>query len=681
MALHQFRAMGPVNHISKQFRHPLFIFGAAAIALFLGTISWLSWQNYQQDKALFSQRIQERLDNTANLVVTALRDKYTEIGEQLNDLASAIDIHPAETPGHLFEHFDNAGLVVFLEPNKLEAVPRQNLLYYPDGLIPGETNQIRFSQGERYEFQERNYTAAAEFYRGLVSSTDKATQAGALLRLGRVLRKQKDLESALSVYEQLADSGMDYVDGFPAELLARHARCAIFKEMEAHSALNQEAGLIWHGLQSAKWRLSRNTYEFYENEIIRWLEQDQSIVDPGTAASHNPVILSAGMEELWRRWQGVQQGIESPSGESNILIKDSSVFLMWRGNQNRIVALIALPAFLETEWLNPVVLSILESQGGNLVLLDKEGNRVWGNESETGNIKTFRTSAQAGLPWSLQVASVDPDSILSGLKTRQRLYWAWLTAMILLVLASGYATTRAIAKELKVARLQGDFVSAVSHEFRTPLASLCHMSELLVDGRVSSENRRTEYYRAMQRESERLHRLVAGLLDFRRMEEGAHEYRMEWLDTSSLVRNVAEEFARETKTKGYSVDIDVQDSLPEVHADKEALSRAIWNLLDNAVKYSPDCMTVWIQASCIDDQVYIQVRDHGVGIAEGEHEQIFVKFFRADSAKTANIKGTGLGLAMVKHIVDDHGGKMLLESRLDEGSTFTINLPVERRLT
>ena len=175
-----------------------------------------------------------------------------------------------------------------------------------------------------------------------------------------------------------------------------------------------------------------------------------------------------------------------------------------------------------------------------------------------------------------------------------------------------------------------------------------------------------------------MHRLVEGILDFRRMDEAAREYQLEWLDTGGLVQEVAEEFAQEVQDRGYSVEIEVEKSLPRLRADREALGRAIWNLLDNAVKYSSDCMTVWIQANCTGDQVSIRVRDEGLGIAQSEQEQIFDKFFRASSAKAAGVRGTGLGLAMVQHIVTDHGGQLYVASQPGAGSTFTINLPVER---
>ena len=155
---------------------------------------------------------------------------------------------------------------------------------------------------------------------------------------------------------------------------------------------------------------------------------------------------------------------------------------------------------------------------------------------------------------------------------------------------------------------------------------------------------------------------------------------MEWIDTSTLLKSVAREFAEEARTTGYEVSIEIEESLPAIRADQEALTRAIWNLLDNAVKYSPDCLTVGIKAYSFDNHVVIQVDDQGIGISQTEQGRIFEKFYRAGSAKAAKIKGTGLGLAMVKHIVTNHGGQLSLQSTIGAGSRFTIELPVERRM-
>jgi signal transduction histidine kinase len=665
------------RNIYRHLRHPLVLFGATATVL-LGMLTWLAWHTLQQDQVLVDQRIQERLDSTVDLVAAALRDKFSDVEEQLAGLAGSPDSNLAEAISLDKSEIDNEALIAMVEPGKLEAYPRVNLLYYPVLPAPVEAKDDVFTPGEYDEFRQKDYAGAAAAYEKLVFSADEATRAGALVRLGRVLRKANNPLSALDVYRELAESGIGSVDGLPAELLARHARCVLLNELNRVLELQQEAHLLWSGLQNAKWLLTPSAYRFYEKEALLWLGSDQ--LPPGTSSAqpNSAFALAAAVEELWRQWQSIQQGAARPAGERSLWIEGFPVFLMWRGSQDRLAALVAQPGYLKKEWLTPVVQRIVEQQGVRLALADAEGHAFLGEWADGKAQQALRTSVQAQLPWTLQVTSIDPGTFMAEMKERRLLFLVGLAVMASLALAAGYAIVRSVARELKVARLQGDFVSAVSHEFRTPLASLCHLSELLVEGRVPTDQRRQEYYQALRRESERLHRLVESILDFRRMEVGAREYRLEGFDAATLVRGVAEEFAQEVRDYGYTVEIQVEKSLPHLRADREALSRAIWNLLDNAVKYSPDCKTVGIQASCTGDHVAIRVRDHGLGIVRSEQEQIFEKFFRASSAKAAGVRGTGLGLAMVRHIVAAHGGQLHVESRPGAGSTFTILLPFER---
>ena len=665
-----------LRHIYRRLRHPLVLFGATATVL-LGTLTWLTWHILQQEQALVDQRIQERLDSTADLVAVALQNKFSDVEEQLAGLAGSPDANLAEALGLARSEIDNEALIAVVEPGKLEVYPRASLRYYPVLPAHAEAKPDVFAPGEVDEFRREDYSSAAAAYEKLVSSADEATRAGALVRLGRVLRKANKPHSALDVYRQLAEPGIHSVDGLPAELLARHARCVLLDELNRVAELQQEAHLLWSSLHQAKWPLTAGAYRFYEKEALLWLGSDQHPPGTSSAQSNGALPLAAAVEELWKLWQRIRQGAARPTGQRSLWVEGFPVFLMWRGSQDRLAALVAQPGYLEKAWLTPVVQRIVEQQGVRLALADVEGQPFLGAWVNGNAQQALRTSVQAQLPWTLQVTSVDPDAFMAEMNERRHLFLGGLAAMAALVLAAGYAIVRSVARELKVARLQGDFVSAVSHEFRTPLASLCHLSELLVEGRVPTDQRRQEYYQALRRESERLRRLVESILDFRRMEVDAREYRLEGLDADTLVRTVAEEFAQEVRDRGYDVEIQVEKSLPRLRADREALSLAIWNLLDNAVKYSPDCRTVGIHASCAGDGVAIRVRDHGLGIARSDQEQIFEKFFRASSAKAAGVRGTGLGLAMVRHIVAAHGGQLDVESRPGAGSTFTILLPSE----
>jgi signal transduction histidine kinase len=255
---------------------------------------------------------------------------------------------------------------------------------------------------------------------------------------------------------------------------------------------------------------------------------------------------------------------------------------------------------------------------------------------------------------------------------------AGLGVLLLVVCAGGYVVVRAVTRELAVARLQSDFVSAVSHEFRTPLTSLRHLTELLESGKVDTEDRRRQYYAVLARETERLHRMVEGLLEFGRLEAGRRQYEFEEVNPVQFVTDVVTDFRAEIESTGRHVEMNVADlgpQAPHVRVDREAIGRAIRNLLENAVRYSIAPAPVSVEVTREGKRVVIRVRDEGVGIPREEQAMIFDQFVRGSAARALNAKGTGVGLSMVRHIIRAHGGEISVRSEPGRGSTFSVVLP------
>ena len=259
---------------------------------------------------------------------------------------------------------------------------------------------------------------------------------------------------------------------------------------------------------------------------------------------------------------------------------------------------------------------------------------------------------------------------------RQLLMWG-LAAIVLLLAGGSYLLWRVIQQELAVARLQTNFVSAVSHEFRTPLASLRHVTELLEEDDELPRERRKSFYDVLGRNTDRLHRLVESLLDFARMEEGRKPYDPQPVNAAALAERVVADFKKDDRAEGVAIEFDAAEAAAiDVHADSASLAHALWNLLDNAVKYSSGERTIRVLVERHPAGVAISVRDAGLGIPRREQKEIFRKFVRGETARRLGIKGTGLGLAMVAHIVRAHGGAIELESEEGAGSTFRLVLPV-----
>ncbi|MEZ4687427.1 MAG: ATP-binding protein [Bacteroidia bacterium] len=231
---------------------------------------------------------------------------------------------------------------------------------------------------------------------------------------------------------------------------------------------------------------------------------------------------------------------------------------------------------------------------------------------------------------------------------------------------------RTINKEIQLAQTRSDFVANVSHEIRTPLSLISMFAETLMLQRVPNEERRDTYYRIIFQESRRLTGLVNKILNFSQMEAGQRKYQMEDVDLNELAAEVWEAYQFHLSQQGFESSINLYDGEIIIHADREAVSEAIVNLLDNAVKYSPSVKNIIIKTNISYKTCWLEVKDQGMGIPPDQVNRIFEKFHRVATGPVHNTKGTGLGLTLVKRIMDAHEGNVEVDSTVGKGSSFRL---------
>jgi signal transduction histidine kinase len=200
--------------------------------------------------------------------------------------------------------------------------------------------------------------------------------------------------------------------------------------------------------------------------------------------------------------------------------------------------------------------------------------------------------------------------------------------------------------------------------------------ETLEMGRVADEPARREYYRVITRESERLSRLIENVLDFSRIEGGRRTYAPVPTAVEPLIRETLEAFDYPLAQQGFTVDVRIPADLPDVTMDADAVGQALTNLVDNAIKYSGERKSLAVTAVVQDGWLRIAVRDSGIGIPREEHQRVFEKFYRVGRSETQGRRGSGVGLALVRHVAEAHGGRVTVESRPGAGSCFTLWLPI-----
>jgi len=242
-----------------------------------------------------------------------------------------------------------------------------------------------------------------------------------------------------------------------------------------------------------------------------------------------------------------------------------------------------------------------------------------------------------------------------------------------------------VQKEIALSQLKSAFVADVSHELKTPLALIRLFGETLAEGRVTDPAKQREYFEIIQRESTRLTHLIDNILDFARIEAGRKEYRLAPVDVGEVVRSTYDSYRHDLDHNGFEHRLTVAADLPRIDADPDAISQALLNLMSNAVKYCDDERFLSVEVSPETRRgrhgVLIAVHDRGIGIAPEVRPYLFEGFYRAADERVRKRRGTGLGLAVVKHIVEVHGGCIDVESRLVKGSTFRIFLPQRQQGT
>ena len=271
-----------------------------------------------------------------------------------------------------------------------------------------------------------------------------------------------------------------------------------------------------------------------------------------------------------------------------------------------------------------------------------------------------------------------PGTTLASIGERfVRINFLILGALSLLMGGGMLIAYRNVSRELALAKLKSDFVSNVSHELRTPLALIRLYAETLELGRIPTQGKQQEYYEIIRKESERLTSLINNILDFSRIESGKKEYSFRETDVADLVRSTLESYRFEIEQNGFEFEQKIDTNLPPMSVDREAIARSVLNLVNNALKYSATQKYLGVNLYQHNGSVNLEVVDHGIGIPEKEQPKIFEKFYRVGDPLVHNTKGSGLGLSLVRHIVQAHGGEVAVQSAPGQGSKFIIKLPVQ----
>ena len=583
---------------------------------------------------------------------------------------------------------------------------------YTQGSTQGFTGlqKKKSDQAEKYEFLQNNYQGAVSLLEDLLKVIeDKNLQGQVLNRIARNYMKQNNFEAATVIYTKI-------IRNFPESRTSSGTLLPVtirFQLVECYLRSGKKEEALKETLRAFK-EIIRNSRNLSENQFSAYAslarenftdirDKNPEIISSDTNYVNNFENLNVLYQKKIKEWQvisnlknecipDISRELMLSSGYSENTLRYSKKI----GPEDFLIISFLIPGqtktqakgiagikinntFLEDSLLPDITVNSGLKEDADFTLSDP-GGRIIAGDTTLYNKSTNITSYfdDNFPPWRIEVTGEITRPLLFTGFYKSFYFWTILTMMV--ILAFGIVIIgRTIAHEKEVLKLKSDFVSSVSHEFKTPITSIKALTERLLEGAVKDPERMREYYSVISQDAENLSHLVGNILDFSKMEEGKKQYNIEETDFKGwLEQTVTDFFSRITQRK-FKIHTNLTEPSAPVKIDKNAMKLAVNNLLDNAVKFSSEYSEVKVILEKQGKKLVLKIKDDGIGIPKNEQLKIFEKFYRGKDASHHSTTGTGLGLTIVKQIVEAHRGEILVESEPGAGSTFKILLPLETK--
>ncbi len=662
-------------------------------------------------------RVEKQIENEQLQIANSIKDrietKFTEIGERLENLAS----YPAfrqkdytvikELITGLFEK-DSLASIIFLLYNNEEPVfslfrtGSEENAGRPEPVYDSFLQQ-QIKDAEDAEYIRNDYLTAASIYNDAFrQSGNKIIKARMLNLTARNLMKAGKFNEAADVYSRIIN---DYPDerteaGLPLDLYAKIQMTECYSMPgDKGSAVGNDL-TVFEELLVNRWNLNESRFKTYASIVIERLTGLLS-----DSALESTEYLSR-FEELEKRyhyrteqWETIgnirsyivpelpgyfQTGSRSPSpfefskrvGSEDYLVLAAMIPGQSQLDNAGILAAKLDNLYLQNNILTNAVEEIKPLRNTAIYITTLSGDSIKGSKNNNPDAVTTTSLFDNNFPpWRLELTYTGPKGLGEISIFSNFYFWTIITLIIILVFGAALIA-RIVAREMEILKIKSDFVSSVSHEFKTPLTSMKSLTERLEEGKVTEPGKMKQYISIIANDIDRLIHLVSNILSFSKIEEGKKIYKKEKTDIVIWLKEVINNYKKENIESGIIINVQLDNNMPALHIDRDAMAQAIFNLLDNAAKFSRGKKEAEVTAERKNYSIIIKVKDKGIGIENDEKDKIFEKFYRGESALKYLIKGTGLGLALVKYTVEAHNGHIDVDSESGWSTVFTITLPV-----
>ena len=645
-------------------------------------LGYMAYRGISNDQALREKESRSKLEINSQAFFTAIDSSFAKF--MIEQTTDSILFR--------FKKGDPSLLVLFIkDTSDSKKIIIHKLLYLPSELLTIQPEQLslpnNLNEGLRLEFIGHRFSDALRFYQNMaLKPTNPSEKIEALVASARLYNKMNQTDRAKALYD---DIRKDY----PGSLLKGQIPLGLIAGLEILK-INQfdgEKDEMRNNSRQCLELLLHPLCEYDKNQFDMFYQSFKEIIektDPGIDS------LLAELDTQRARTDYLIRILTGPDPDINI---DNNHF---KGGNNGISCIPVNSAELAAVYLSGIKYNgiqtamvidfpvYLKSISENLIqkldpnslinlkIEDYNGKLVFSKviKEETGYLSF---PFPENLPkWKLLLSENKPGFVATLLKEGSGIY-LFIFILIALLMVLGFAFIMyTLNVELRLNKLKSEFISNVSHELKSPLTSIRMMTEMLHHNRVQTEERKLVYYSAMLEESEHLSHLIDNILDFSRMEDDRKKYDFNNLDLNELLLKFLESTREMLPEPGFDIRYNFPDRVPVIKGDKNAILQVFYNLVDNAIKFSGISRQIDISLSSKDDELLFCVKDYGFGISTKDQEKIFDRFYRCDEPQRLGIKGSGIGLTIVKKIIEAHKGYLALESKPGEGSNFCVHLPI-----
>jgi signal transduction histidine kinase len=697
----------------------LFVLGIGLPSLLLG---YLAFRGIQNDRALLEKEKLSEQRRISESITALIDESILEVEQAFQNAISNRPEISLTTLVRSLESIKNKHPLVeevFFYQN-LEKIrfPAAKFLFIPDGsgqsiVSPSRASSLnqKVKYAQQLEFQKKDYKRALiNYLQALKLVSDLRVKAELLSAAARVQKKSLLFKEAIKSYEIIARdfSRVQVEGGIPLGLAARSELGSLFMAIDDPLKAIKTFIELYEALIHREWTLEKAQYEFFVErtkesinkifskqplaaELQPYRSTFEKLEEEERTSREITDRLIAFQESAATDLQAkVPENLDDPRhsvkrftldiGKHTYLISLLNLYTGEGSRTHEIWGLLLDADYLKDNLLRQALQRHVSSEEGEWIVRGKDGQVLLNSGRSPAGSATVKTNfAENFPPWLLELYQKEPHLLDAFLTSRRGVYF-YMFLLIAGILVFGLIlTVRSISHELELAKMKSDFVSTISHEFKSPLTSLRQIAEMLQSGRVPSEERRQQYYDVLLEQSERLSLLTDNILNLAKIEEGRKEFAFEKTDCGVLLQEVVSSIQDRVRHEGFHIELEIEDPLPVITADRAAITQAVANLIDNAIKYSGESKKVIVSSFREGPNLTIAVKDFGIGIKKDEVDKVFERFYRGGDELTRTVKGSGLGLTLVREIVEAHQGKVDVESELGKGSLFSIRLPISQR--